>query len=176
MNLHRFLLLPLLCLSGCASLPQSNPNGAITALRNLPDKYRTSAVKVSATTSIAVPPTWYIKARNYNDQDKMYLVTVTKGLMRHASRVPEKEVVGGVFKTTYPINRHKMLVDSDGAWNAATKYCTSKGASLATGKVALTQKDAVSDPIWTVRCYDANNGYIGTIVILATTGTVVSSN
>ncbi|MEO6053302.1 MAG: hypothetical protein ABIP97_04750, partial [Chthoniobacterales bacterium] len=101
--------------------------------------------------------------------------TVNKGWVRHESEATVKERVGGP-KKTYPIDRHKVLVDSDRAWNAGTKYSASKGAALATAKVALTQKNATSDPIWTVQCYDANNKYIGTVVILATTGAVVSGS
>ncbi len=68
-----------------------------------------------------------------------------------------------------------MTIDSTGAWNIAAKYAAANGKVLGNASYALEQKGRSASPIWSVWCYDPNVSYLGLLTILASDGTVLTS-
>lgn len=65
-----------------------------------------------------------------------------------------------------------IRIDSPGAWDAALRYCRSKGLELANVSYVLNQGGSASTPIW---CYGVNEKYLGELQITATDGAIISS-
>ncbi len=162
----------LLALSAFQSPAQetADTRGAKAALAAVPEKFRSGIVKLSADNGNPNPPEWYIVAKT--SDGVVYSLTISAGQV-----VSEKPSLNlrALVTDPAPIDVSRVAVGSDGAWQAAEKYSSSKGKTLGSVSYALQQKGRDAAPIWSIWCYGPGGGYIGLVEILATTGAVVSS-
>ncbi len=149
------------------------PGGFLDAVQILPPEYRQGIVKVSADDGNPNPETWYFSARNANKANDIYSLEVTDGSLTLEKPSLDFRVLLG--KPT-SISLPQIQVDSLGAWDIAVTFCQSRGKQLGTVSYVLKQAGASAAPIWSVWCYDPSGDDIGEIQILATNGSIISSN
>lgn len=151
-------------------LPTSNEGGVKAAIDAVPMRLRNNIVKISADNGTPNPPAWYIVAKT--DNGEVYSVTVKAGQV-----IEEKPSLNlrALFTAPAAIDLTQLAVGSDGAWAAAQNYCQSKGRKLGSVSYALEQKGRNAAPLWSIWCYGGDGGYIGYLEILASNGTVISS-
>lgn len=167
----RTLLTSLLLIAGFATLHAADPGGGIAALEALPPQYRDGVLKLSADNGVPNPKTWYVVAKNSRQNGAMYQVAIAQGQI--VSEKISLDLRAAIKDSS--IDLSKVLVDSDGAWAAGARYCSSKGRTLGNASYALQQQGRDAAPVWSIWCYDANVKYIGLVKVLATTGAVISS-
>ena len=174
MNLTRlFVVLGLLAPLPLALAQTPNPLGAKEAIASPPVQYRGEVLKVSADNGTPNPPQWFILARNSGQDIQIFNIAVAKGQV-----ISEKISLDlrEMFKGPSAINQEKLVVDSSDAFAIAARYGTANGKSVSSVSYALEQKGAGSSPIWSVWCYGPDGRYIGWLQLLATDGSVVSSD
>lgn len=145
--------------------------GALSALKALPPKYRDGVLKLSADNGTPNPPLWYVTALNSDAKDTIHSITITDGQI--TSEKLSLDLRSALQNS--PINLASIRIGSTEAWNAAASYTQGKGKTLASVSYILQQQGKDAAPIWSVWCYDKRGSYIGFIKLLATTGTVISS-
>lgn len=167
----RSLLATAFCL---LTIVQANADAgtALSAVEALPIKYKHGVIKISADNGDPEPPQWYFVAKNSDRDDVTYSITVVQGQI-----TAEKPTLDlrALIRDAAPINFSRVTLDSAGAWAIAEKYVTANGKKLGSVSYALQQQGRDATPIWSVWCYDLNTRYLGLLQILATDGTVISS-
>lgn len=168
--LPSFVLLAFLSSAAFAQTPPEDVGGAKAAIAAVPARLRDGIVKITADNGKPNPPAWYIVAKN--DSGEVYSVTVAQGQVTE-----EKPSLNlrALFTAPASINLSKIAVGSDGAWQAAQTYSAEKGKTLGSVSYALEQKGRDAAPVWSVWCYTKDGSYIGFLEVLATNGSVISS-
>ncbi len=170
------LLLPLAAradITGPAPATATTPGGFLDAVQTLPPEYRQGLVKVSADDGNPDPETWYFLARNANKANDVYSLEVEGGALTQEK--PSLDFRALLGKPT-AISLAQVQIDSLGAWDIAALWCQSRGQRLATASYVLKQTGASAAPVWSVWCYDPDGNTIGEVQILATSGSIISSN
>ena len=165
LSLLAFLAAAPLALAGDAGTSQS-------VIEALPAKFKNGIMKISADNGTPEPPEWYVTAKNRDKDGLSHSITVVKGQI-----TSEKPTLNlrGILQDAAPINLSKVTIDSTGAWNIAAKYAAANGKVLGNASYALEQKGRSASPIWSVWCYDPSVSYLGLLTILASDGTVLTS-
>ncbi len=158
-------------LSGVLHLNAQDTGGALAALQALPPKYRDGVLKLSADNGTPNPPQWYVTALNSSQSDTIHSITITDGQI--TSEKLSLDLRSALQNS--PLNLSIIRIGSTEAWNAAASYVQGKGKNLASVSYVLQQQGKDAAPIWSIWCYDKRGSYIGFLKILATTGTVISS-
>ncbi|MEO8206893.1 MAG: hypothetical protein ABI615_11990 [Chthoniobacterales bacterium] len=160
---------------GSAPAPVSTGNdfkNIRTAIDALPGKYKNGVIKISADGGNPNPKEWYFVAHNAEKKRAVFNITINHGdiVEEGFSRDPR-----AIFSRASAIDFSRVLVDTDGAWQACEKFVHAKNKKLGSVSYVLEQSGKDAAPIWSLWCYSPRNGYIGMIKILATTGDVVES-
>lgn len=153
----------------CASARES----ALNAANVLPEKYRSTIIKISADNGTPNPESWYFLCRSSHSRDGILSITVQDGTIVQQKTSLDLRALAGEYSH---INLAKVAVDSKGAFEIAKRYCKSKGKTLVNASFALQQKGEDATPIWSVWCYDVETRYIGLVRILSSTGDVISAD
>lgn len=158
-------------ISGVLNLSAQDSGGALAALNALPPKYRDGVLKLSADNGTPNPPQWYITALNSGASDTIHSITITDGQI--TSEKLSLDLRSALQNS--PLNLSAIRIGSTEAWNAASSYCMGKGKKLGSVSYVLQQQGKDAAPLWSIWCYDKGDSYIGFLKLLATTGTVISS-
>ncbi|MBN8709695.1 MAG: hypothetical protein BGO12_08165 [Verrucomicrobia bacterium 61-8] len=169
MKLALSFLAVLLC--GVLPVVAQDSGGALAALQALPPKYRDGVLKLSADNGTPNPPQWYVTALNSGANDTIHSITITDGQI--TSEKLSLDLRSALQNS--PLNLSAIRIGSTEAWNAAANYCTGKGKTLGSVSYVLQQQGKDAAPLWSIWCYDKGGSYIGFLKLLATTGTVISS-
>jgi hypothetical protein len=149
------------------------PGGFLDAVQILPPEYRQGLVKVSADDGKPNPETWYFLARNAVKANDVYALEVTNGAL--TLEKPSFDFRALLGKPT-SISLPRIQIDSLGAWDIAATFSQSRGRQLGSVSYVLEQKGTSAAPVWSVWCYDPKGADIGEIQILATNGSIISSD
>lgn len=166
----RFVFAIALALGLSAALARES---ALNAADVLPEKYRSTIIKISADNGTPNPEYWYFLCRTAHSRDGILSITVQDGSIVQQKPSLDLRALAGEYSH---INLSKVSVDSKGAFEIAKRYCKSKGTTLANASYALQQQGSDASPIWSVWCYDIETRYIGLVRILASTGDVISAD
>jgi hypothetical protein len=159
-------------ISGVITLSAQDSGGALAALNALPQKYRDGVLKLSADNGTPNPPQWYITALNSDASNTIHSIIITDGQI--TSEKLSLDLRSAMQNS--PLNLGAIRIGSTEAWNAAAGYCRGKGKTLSSVSYVLQQQGKDATPLWSIWCYDKGGSYIGFLKLLATTGTVISSD
>lgn len=147
------------------------PDGAVAAMLAIDPKYAGGIVVVTGRGGSPTPRQWIIIARNSQDQGTTHKITVADG-----------QVISDTLSlNTYEALRQKVSisppqvqVDSGNAFFIAQPIAAANGKIIGRVDYALTVRGRDAAPIWTLNCFDINGGFMGKVILLATTGAVLS--
>lgn len=142
------------------------------AWETLPPHFQNGVVKVSADNATATSHTWYFIAKNTTSPKELFSISVTDGQITQEKRSLDlREFL------THPtiIDFQRIEAGSSAAWTAASNFAASNGRTLGTVSYVLTQDGQASAPIWNIWCYSPDGSYFGLLKMLATDGTIISS-
>lgn len=153
------------------SVATSPPNWAGAAMTAIDPKYAEGIVVVTARDGTPEPRQWIIVARDTDNLGTLHKITVVDGQV--VSDVLSMNAYES-FRQNVNIDQTQMQVDSGDAFLIAQPLITAAKHNII-GHVdyALTVRGKDSAPIWTLNCFDMNGGFLGKVVLLATTGTVI---
>jgi hypothetical protein len=175
---YLFLLAAMMAASLQRALPQFDPpqsvsNSALGALSVLPPQYQGYVVKLSADNGNPDPPQWYILAYRGSPEEGLFSIAIANGEI-----VQEKPSLnlGELFKNPSPIVLDRIAIDSPTAFKIAREVAAANGRDLDSVSYVLQQAGADSAPVWEIWCYDRAGRYFGYLEIVATNGSVISTD
>ncbi len=152
--------------------PASASDSLSRAWETLPPYLRDGVVKVSADNATATSETWYFIAKNSHASNRLYSVTVTDGAI--TAEKPSLDLREVLTHPT-PIAFSRIEAGSAAAWAAAEKFAAGIGRVLGTVSYILQQEGDAAAPVWSIWCYGPDGSYFGMLKILATDGSVIST-
>ncbi len=152
--------------------PSVDPNGADAAMMAIDPKYIEGIVVVNGRGGSPEPAQWVVIARDTNDLGVLHKITVADGQV--ISDVQSLNAYES-FRQDVNINPEQIQVDSGQAYFIAQPIAAANEKIIGHVDYALTVRGKDSAPIWTLNCFDINGGFLGKVVILATTGDVLDT-
>lgn len=158
--------------AGQAAAPSFDPNGALSAMLAVGPQYAQSIVVVTGRDGSPQPRQWTVMARDAENFGTLHTITVVGGqVLGDRSSLNAYEAM----RQNVNIDITQVQVDSGQAFAIAQPIAAANQKIIGHCDYALTIRAADSVPIWTVNCFDMNGGYIGKIIMLATTGGIVET-
>lgn len=155
-----------------AAVPSFDPKGALSAMMAVGPQYSQSIVVVTGRDGSPQPRQWSIVARDSNDMGTLHTLNVVDGAVVGA---PISLNAYEAMRQKVSIDITQVQVDSGQAFAIAVPIAAANQKILGHCDYALTMRSRDSTPIWTVNCFDMNGGYIGKVIMLATTGAIVET-
>jgi len=147
------------------------PDGAVSAMLAVDPKYVDGIVLVTARGGTPVPGKWTVVARDDQDLGTLHKLTVADGqVIADVQSMNAYEA----FRQDVAINPQQVPIDSGDAFAIAQPIAAANQKIIGRADYALTVRGTDAAPIWTVNCFDIRGGYCGQVVLLATTGEVLS--
>lgn len=165
------LLVALIATSGIGLAKEGN--SLLSAFDGIPSRFQEGVLRISADNASPNPSRWYFVARNTQRRGLLANLTVADGQVLNESPTlnPRTLITGAA-----PINRQRIQVDSNAAFERAREFSSRRGQTLASVSFVMEQHGPDAAPIWSIWCYNRAGSYIGFLSILASTGAVVSSD
>ncbi len=147
------------------------PNWAVTAMLAIDPKYIQGILVVTGRNGTPEPKEWIILARDSNDLGTLHKLTVADGQV-----IADVQSMNAFesFRQDVSIDPTQVQVDSGDAYLIAQPIAAANSKIIGHVDYALTVRGTDSAPIWTLNCFDLNGGFLGKVVLLATTGYVLS--
>ena len=149
----------------------AEPSSGLKAAKAIPKTLAKSFAGLSARGGAPVPEKWLVLVHDAKAAGGVREFTVTSGVV-----VSTKE--GSEFVSTLSaenrIDSAKVRVDSDLAADLVGAYAVTNNSVPAAFDFDLRQAGEGAAPLWTVAALDASGAKLGSVVIAATTGAVVS--
>lgn len=149
----------------------AEPSSGLKAAKAIPKTLAKSFAGLSARGGAPVPEKWLVLVHDAKAAGGVREFTVTSGVV-----VSTKE--GSEFVPTLSaenrIDSAKVRVDSDLAADLVGAYAVTNNSVPASFDFDLRQSGEGATPLWTVAALDASGAKLGSVVIAATTGAVVS--
>ena len=134
-------------------------------------KYIDGIVLVTARNGTPEPAQWTVVARDSNDLGTLHKITVANGQV-----IADVQSMNAYesFRQDVAINPVQVQIDSGDAFLIAEPIAAANGKIIGHVDYALTVRGTDAAPLWTLNCFSLNGGFLGKVVLLATTGTVLS--
>ncbi|GAB4171673.1 MAG: hypothetical protein Fur0032_11030 [Terrimicrobiaceae bacterium] len=148
-----------------------DPAGAEAAMLAIDPKYVNGIVLVTARNGTPQPKQWVVVARDSDDLGTLHKLTVAD-----AQVIADVQSMNAYesFRQDVAINPVSVQVDSGAAFQIAQPIAAANNKIIGHVDYALTIRGTDASPIWTLNCFDINGGFLGKVVLLATTGAVLS--
>ncbi len=152
-------------------VPMPIPNWAVTAMLAIDPKYSQGIVLVTGKRGTPEPKEWVVVARDSDDLGTLHKLTVADGQV-----IADVQSMNAYesFRQGVSIDPTEVHVDSGDAFLIAEPIAAANSKIIGHVDYALTVRGKDSAPIWTLNCFDLNGGFLGKVVLLATTGYVLS--
>ncbi len=148
------------------------PNWAVAAMLAIDPKYTQGIVIVTGQGGTPEPKKWVISARDSDDLGTLHRITVADGQV--ISDVQSMNTFEAL-RQDVSIDPTQVQVDSGDAFLIAQPIAAANSKIIGRVDYALTIRGTDAAPIWTLNCFDLNGGFLGKVILLATTGTVLST-
>lgn len=149
------------------------PNWAVAAMLAIDPKYANGIVLVVGKGGTPEPRQWVVVARDSDNQGVLHKLTVQDGtVISDALSLNTYEAL----RQNVSIDPTQVQVDSGEAFLAAQPYGPANGGKII-GHVdyTLTIRGKDATPLWTLNCFDLNGGFLGKVILLATTGQIIQT-
>ena len=162
------LLLALLLGGTASSLAAST---AFDAVKVLPKAQAKKLARIEARHGTPTPQRWHLLVHDAALERGLREYVVAAGevvasrtLSQFADRISEEDVIA----------ESPLKIDSDRAAEIAQQYALANGLTVASMNFELRREGADATPLWRVTCLDDAGTEVGSLVLTATKGTVVS--
>lgn len=154
------------------SVPTPPPNWAVAAMLAIDPKYAEGIVLVVGKGGTPEPKQWIVVARDSDDQGTLHKITVEDGqVISDALSLNTYEAL----RQNVNIDPTQVQVDSGDAFLAAEPIAAANQKIIGHVDYTLTIRGKDATPIWTLNCFDLNGGFLGKVILLATTGDVIQT-
>lgn len=147
------------------------PNWALGAMLAIDPKYTEGIVLVTGRNGNPEPSQWVVVARDTDDLGTLHKITVADGQV-----IADVQSMNAfeAFRQDVNIAPSQVQVDSGDAFLIAQPIAAANQKIIGHVDYALTTRGKDAAPIWTLNCFDLNGGFLGKVILLATTGAVLS--
>lgn len=168
--MRRSACVVLLAVLPLSSMADENPS-ALNALQFLPKEDIKSLARIEARDGTPVPGRWYFLVHDPSAASglKEYVVSAgelvaSRGISQFAENLTEADVIG---------NR-PLRIDSDVLAELANDYAAANNVAIDRINYQLLRNRAEIHPMWRLNCFDEGGQQLGTLVVSAARGKVVS--
>ena len=159
------------CLAGLISSGLAAGSTALDALKLLPKEQRARVARIEARDGAPEPQRWHILVSDPAAENGLKEFVVAGGIL-----VAER----GISQFAESLTPEQMLGDSvrfnsDRAAQLAQQFAQANEVTVATIAYQLRKDPATAIPIWRLTCFDAIGREIGSLVLTATKGWVMSN-
>lgn len=146
------------------------PNWAFAAMMAIDPKYTEGIVLVTGRNGNPEPSQWVVVARDTDDLGTLHKITVADGQV-----IADVQSMNAfeAFRQDVNIAPTQVQVDSGDAFLIAQPIAAANQKIIGHVDYALTTRGKDAAPIWTLNCFDLNGGFLGKVILLATTGAVL---
>lgn len=152
--------------------PEIDPKGAVAAMMAIDPKYVEGILVVTGRGGSPEPGQWVVVARDTDNLGVLHKITVADGQV--ISDVQSLNAYES-FRQDVNINPQSVQVDSGQAFFIVQPIAAANQKIIGHVDYALTIRGKDAEPIWTLSCFDINGGYIGKVMLLASTGDVLDT-
>lgn len=163
--------LPALLILSAAAAPAAEQVSAMTACKALPKALHRSIARLGAKGGKPSPEIWTIVTRDGKAANGLREYTVTAGTVvatRGSSDLAEKITSSDV------IGLNGFKVDSDQLAELAAGYAAANNVAPASFDYDLRKEGEDAAPLWTITAYNDAGTKLGSVVLAAHTGSVIS--
>ena len=164
------LLFPLAFLALVATSSALENVTALDALKLLPKDQRKLVARIEARDGNPVPERWHILVHDQAAENGLKEFVVAGGTLvaaRNVSQFAEKVAPEDVIGET-------SRCDSDRAAKLLTQYAQANGVTIASMNYGLGRSSADVPPLWKVTAFDVDGKELGSLVLTAAKGAIVS--
>jgi len=154
-----------------ALLPGAYAETALDAIKELPKEQAARVARIEARGGTPDPDRWYILTQDPAAENGVHEFVVSNGeivasraVSQFAESLKEDDILGAA----------PLKVDSDKVAQLAHDYAEANGAVVTSMNYELKKDGADAAPAWTVSCLDDKGNKVGTVVVTAGKGNVVS--
>ena len=163
----------LICFAGTAAFAAKDPvvNTAINAIRQLPRGEYKRIVRIEARDGKPAPERWHIIVHDPKDENGVHEYVVAGGEVvasRSLSQFVESVKADDIVKESL------IKIDSDKVGALATEFALANNLNIVTMNYSLVKDGADAAPLWSVACFDEGGKQLGTVVVSAGKGNVIS--
>lgn len=149
-----------------------DPAGAVNAMLALPYKFQNGVLEVRGKNGAPDPAEWLITARDADTVGTITQLTVAGGQVI-SQRVSGN--LGQMFRESGYIDPKSISADSAQVFQSACKFFReTKSVEVASADFVLVKPSADLAPQWQVLCRAADGKALGTLVLSATNGAVLT--
>ncbi|HEX8313174.1 MAG TPA: hypothetical protein VF614_17750 [Chthoniobacteraceae bacterium] len=163
------ILLVLLLGSTLPSLAATST--AFDALKVLPKAQARKLARIEARRGTPTPERWHLLVHDAASERGLREYVVAAGevvasrtLSQFADQISEDDVIADA----------PLKIDSDRAADLAQQYALANGLAVASMNFELRREGADATPLWRVTCLDEEGKELGSLILTATKGTVIS--
>lgn len=149
----------------------AEPASGLKAAKAIPKTLTKSFAGLSARGGAPTPEKWLVLVHDAKAASGVREFTVTGGVVVSTK---EGSDFAPILSAENRIDPAKVRVDSDLAADLAAAYAATNNSVPASFDFELRQAGEGAAPLWTVSALDASGAKLGSLVIAATTGAVVS--
>jgi hypothetical protein len=152
-------------------LPAAYGESALDAIKELPKDQAARIARIEARDGTPTPDRWYILTQDPASDNGVHEFVVSNGEIvasRSISQFAES------LKPDDILGSQPLKIDSDKAANLAHAYAEANGAVVTSMNFELKKDGPGAAPAWTVSCLDDKGAKVGSIVITAGKGNIVS--
>jgi hypothetical protein len=153
-----------------AVVPAGLAESALDAVKLLPPGEAARIARIEGREGSPDPERWYIQTQDPTAENGVHEFVVSNGQIvasRSVSQFADSLTPGDILGDVTVIN-------SDKAARLACSYAAANSGTFATINYDLRKDPATGTPTWTISCIDATGTKLGSIVVTATTGDVIS--
>jgi len=148
-------------------------NSVLSAFHALPVQFQDGVVRVSADDARPDPTIWYFTSRKNDRRGLLTNLNVSHGqILSERPSINPRSLLTGASAISW----RRIQCDSTDAWRLAQEFANRRSRTLASVSFVLEQRGRDAAPIWSVWCYDPSGRYIGFMSILATNGSILSTD
>jgi hypothetical protein len=151
--------------------PRAHAETALDAVKQLPKDAAARIARIEAREGTPEPDRWYILTQDPAADNGVHEFVVSNGeivasrsISQFAESLKPEDILGDAA----------LNIDSDKAAKMARDYAEANGAVVASMNYELKKDGTDAAPAWTVSCMDEKGNKVGTVVVTAGKGNVVS--
>jgi hypothetical protein len=160
------------CLGAATAFSEDSASPtALGALKYLPRGEAKNVARIEARDGKPVPELWHILVHDAKAETGLHEYVIagdelvaSRGVSQFAERLQASDVIG----------LDAVRIDSDRAAKLAQQYALANNAAVATMDYRLFREGDGAAPIWKVMCLDDAGQLVGSVVLTASKGTIVS--
>ena len=152
-------------------LAEGYGESALDAVKVLPADEEARVVQIEGREGTPEPERWYILTQDPMADNGVHETVVSKGVIVASRGLSQ---FADTLKPEQIVGADTVKIDSKTAATLAHGYAEKNGATVVSMNYEMKRDPGTGAPEWTVSCLDGKGNALGTLVVMADTGSVVS--